>query len=59
MITQAKKEANKRYMDKQSRITIWCSSDFKEKIEKQAAKSGKSVNAFLKNLIEKNIDSGK
>lgn len=49
--TEAKKNANKRYMDKLARVVIWCSPEEKKLIEQKAQEAGKSVNQYAKDAV--------
>ena len=51
--SEARKRANKKYMDKLTRVTLWLTPDEKSEIEKRALNSGKSINQYLKDLIFK------
>lgn len=44
----AKKTANKKYMDKLARISLWLSPEEKKAIEERARKESKSVNQYIK-----------
>ena len=54
--SEARKAANKKYMDKQARVVIWCSPEDKEHIEAAAEAAGESVNGFVKTAIRERID---
>ena len=45
---EAKKECNKRYLAKMSRIAFVVTPEEKKEIERRAQAEGKSVNQFLK-----------
>ncbi len=49
--TEARKEANKRYMDTLKRVTLWLTPEEKELIEQTAKDEGKSVNQYIKDCI--------
>lgn len=46
--TEKKKESNKRYMDKLSRVTVWCTPEEKQIMEDRAKAAGKSLNQYIK-----------
>lgn len=45
--TETKKKCNAAYMEKLSRVSIWCTPDEKEQLQNKAAAAGKSVNRFM------------
>lgn len=47
-----RKQSNKKYMDKLTRISVWVTPEEKEKIQKDAAKEKKSVNGYIRNRLE-------
>lgn len=49
--SESRKSANKAYMDKQARVTIWMRPEEKQDIEERAKAAGKSVNQYIKDLI--------
>ena len=48
--TDKKKESNKKYMDKLSRIVLWTTPEEKAIIESKAKAAGKSMNQYIKDL---------
>lgn len=44
----ARKAANKKYMDKLARISLWLTPEEKQEIEKRAKQESKSVNQYIK-----------
>ena len=49
--SESRKNANKAYMEKQARVTIWMKPEEKKDIEERAKAAGKSVNQYIKELI--------
>ena len=49
--TEKKKESNKKYMDKLSRIVLWTTPEEKALIESKAKQAGKSINQYIKDLV--------
>ena len=54
-ISKAKKEANKRYDSKQGRIAVIVPKPQKDAIQARAALLGKSVNAYVTDLIWRDL----
>lgn len=48
---EAKKRANKRYLDKMARIPVIVKPEEKQEIERKAREAGKSVNQFIKDAV--------
>ena len=48
---EAKKKANKRYLDKMARIPVIVRPEEKQEIERRAREAGKSVNQFIKDAV--------
>lgn len=49
--SESRKAANRAYMDKQARVTIWMKPEEKKDIEERAKAAGKSVNQYIKDMI--------
>ncbi len=47
----AKKKANKKYLEKMARIPVIVTPDQKKEIEEKAKNAGKSVNQYIKDLV--------
>ena len=55
MATKAQLEGNKRYLEKLDHITIRVQGGIKEKIKARAQQKGMSLNAYIVDLIEKDM----
>lgn len=55
MSTDAKREANRRYLAKKVTITIRVGKDLKEQIQAAAEREGKSVQAFILDILREHI----
>ena len=55
MATKAHLEGNKRYLEKLDHITIRVQGSIKEKIKARAQQKGMSLNAYIVDLIEKDM----
>ena len=55
MATKAHLEGNKRYLVKLDHITIRVQGGIKEKIKARAQQKGMSLNAYIVDLIEKDM----
>ena len=55
MATKAHLEGNKRYLEKLDHITIREQGGIKEKIKARAQQKGMSLNAYIVDLIEKDM----
>lgn len=53
--TQARKEANKKYMENFVEIKVRMTSDYREDIKTHAATMGESMNAFVVRAIDETI----
>ena len=49
--TAKRKESNKRYKEKLSRIDVWLTPEEKEQIKEQAKSVGKSMGAYIRSQI--------
>ena len=49
--TEARKESNKKYMEKQARVVLWMKPEEKQTLEDRAAAAGKSINQYIKDLV--------
>lgn len=56
MATKAHLEGNKRYLEKLDHITIRVKGGTKEKIKAHAQQKGMSLNAYIVDLIERDMD---
>ena len=56
MATKAHLEGNKRYWEKLDHITIRVQGGTKEKIKAHAQQKGMSLNAYIVDLIERDMD---
>lgn len=56
MATKAHLEGNKRYLEKLDHITIRVQGGTKEKIKAHAQQKGMSLNAYIVDLIERDMD---
>ena len=56
MSTKAHLEGNKRYLEKLDHITIRVQGGTKEKIKAHAQQKGMSLNAYIVDLIERDMD---
>lgn len=56
MATKAHLEGNKRYLAKLDHITIRVQGGTKEKIKAHAQQKGMSLNAYIVDLIERDMD---
>ena len=56
MATKAHLEGNKRYLEKLDHITIRVQGGTKEKIKARAQQKGMSLNAYIVDLIEKDME---
>ena len=56
MATKAQLEGNKRYLEKLDHITIRVQGGTKEKIKAHAQQKGMSLNAYIVDLIERDMD---
>lgn len=54
--TEKRKASNKRYMDKQARVVVWCSPDDKKEIETAAAAANESVNGYIKKAVRDRME---
>lgn len=55
MSTDAKREANRRYLAKMETITIRVDKNLKEQIQAAAEREGKSVQAFILDIMREHI----
>lgn len=55
MSTDAKREANRRYLAKMETITIRVGKDLKGQIQAAAEREGKSVQAFILDILREHI----
>ena len=56
MATKAHLEGNKRYLEKLDHITIRVQGGTQEKIKAHAQQKGMSLNAYIVDLIERDMD---
>ena len=49
--TDSRKAANKKYMDSLSRVAVWLTQEEKSDLVDRADKEGKSVNAYIRNML--------
>ena len=54
-MTEAKKEANKRYIDKQDEFKVRLPQGTKEVIKKHVEKTGESMNGFFARAVNETI----
>lgn len=54
-ISDARKRANKKYMDKQEEIKVRVPEGYKDKIKAHAEILGMSVNAYINGLINRDM----
>lgn len=52
MQSDKKRECTKRHLSKMERINIWCKPEEKEAIKADAAKAGKSLQAYIMDALE-------
>ncbi|SBW02311.1 Toxin-antitoxin system, antitoxin component, ribbon-helix-helix domain protein [uncultured Eubacteriales bacterium] len=57
MSTEAKRQGNRRYLEKMEQITIRFPEGSKDKIKAAAEKEGVSLNAFVVSAVEEKIDT--
>jgi|GEM_PF-223360 len=55
--TEARKEANKRYMEKFVEVKVRMTPDERDAIKAHAAKMDESTNAFIKRAIDETMDA--
>lgn len=56
-VTEKQKEYAKKYLAKFAEIRIRIEPELKQEFEKLAAKKGKSVNQYLKDFIQSEVES--
>ncbi len=58
-ISEARKRANQKYIDKQGEIKVRVSKERKEEIQAHAESLGTSVNSFINRAIDETMDRDK